>query len=98
MEPIIFGITIIVVAFLFLLQINKQTNSFLATVSKIEVLSQEERRMFLTHINRLEDRIQTGDAKQAAFLNREKEPETDRLIKPRTVNIGTATGLEAERE
>lgn len=91
---IVFGITIIIVVFLFLLQLNKSTNAMVQVVVKINTQSELERDRLLHHINKLEDRIQTGDAKQAASLNKEQPDQPGKPEKPKRVDIGTATGLE----
>jgi KaiC/GvpD/RAD55 family RecA-like ATPase len=85
---ITFGITIIIVVFLFLLQSNKMTNSFLLVMA-------QQQEYFVHHINKLEDRIQTGDAKQAAILNKE-QPEPEKQ-KPHKVDIGTGQGLKVAK-
>lgn len=91
---IAFAITIIVVVFLFLLQLNKTVNAGFQTMIHFAESLNEERERFLSHINKLEDRIQTGDAKQAAILNKEQPEKPDKPEKPKRVNIGTADGLE----
>jgi hypothetical protein len=96
MESIVFGITVIIVVFLFLLQINKMTNGFLTTLQACDTINSVKIERFMQHINKLEDRIQTGDAKQAMILNKE-QPEQEKP-KPNKVSIGTAVGLEVAKK
>jgi hypothetical protein len=93
---ITFAITIIVVVFLFNIRSNKSTNAFIAAILTIHKNGQDERKELAAERKVLADRIQTGDVRQVASVNREK-PEAEDKEKKR-ISIGTAEGLEVAKE